>query len=172
MKLFMFQVGGNFRNSNVELHDIRFSIGDKVEDCFADLRAQWWGDQAKFHIDCWGAVEQADGHDVALVTDAPDPSPERLFFINLGGYDPAQFTELHKNVLIVAEDANAAKSRALAQVAGWTLPHRDKLFEVDQTVDLSASLRHYGCFLRLTKASAPRPFAFTADYIRIDEAGH
>lgn len=165
----MFQLGGNFRNSNVELHDIRFSVGEKPEDCHADLRAQWWGDQAKLHVDCWGAVEQADGHDVALVTDAPETTPERLFFVNLGGYDPAEFTELHRNVLIVAKDANAAKTRALALVQDWARPHKDNLFEVDQTVDLSNALRQYGVHLRLTKASEEKPFKFTADYIRIDK---
>ncbi|WP_370677142.1 DUF1543 domain-containing protein [Pleomorphomonas sp. PLEO] len=170
MKLFMFQVGGNFRNSNVELHDIRFSIGDKVEDCFADLRAQWWGDKAKFHVDCWAAIEQADGHDITLRTTAPEPTPNRLFFINLGGYDPAEFTEQHKNVLIVAEDANAAKAKALKLVKGWKQPHKDKLFEVDQAVDLSAALRQYGHFIHLTKASEMKPFEFTADYILIDKA--
>ena len=170
MKLFMFQLGGNFRNSNVELHDIRFSIGEKPEDCYADLRAQWWGDQAKLHVDCWGAVEQADGHDVTLTTDAHAATADRLFFVNLGGYDPAEFTELHRNVLIVAPNADTAKTRALALVKGWAQPHKDKLFEVDQTLDLSNTLRHYGCFLRLTKASEEKPFKFVADYIRIDKA--
>lgn len=166
----MFQVGGNFRNSNVELHDIRFSIGDKVEDCFADLRAQWWGDKAKFHVDCWAAVEQADGHDITLQSTAPEPTPNRLFFVNLGGYDPAEFTEQHRNVLIVAEDAKAAKSRALKLVKGWQQPHKDKLFEVDQAVDLSAALKRYGYFIHLTKASEVTAFTFVADYILIDKA--
>lgn len=165
----MFQLGGNFRNSNVELHDLRFSVGENPEDCHADLRAQWWGDQAKLHVDCWGAVEQADGHDVTLVTDGPEATADRLFFVNLGGYDPAEFTELHKNVLIVAEDANAAKVRALALVKDWARPHKDNLFEVDQTLDLSNALRQSGIHIRLTKASEEKPFKFVADYIRIDK---
>ena len=61
MKLFMFYVGGNCGNSNVELHDVRFSIGETAEDCHDDLRRQWWGDPESLHLDCWGAVEQADG---------------------------------------------------------------------------------------------------------------
>jgi uncharacterized protein DUF1543 len=40
-KLFMFYVGGNFRNSNIELHDVRFSFVSSAEDCHADLRRQW-----------------------------------------------------------------------------------------------------------------------------------
>ena len=36
----------------------------------------------------------------------------KLFFVNLGGYDPDEFTELHKNVLLVAPDAKTAKAKA------------------------------------------------------------
>jgi hypothetical protein len=167
MKLFMFQVGGNFRNSNVELHDIRFAIGETVEDCYADLRRQWWGDPESLHLDCWGAVEQADGYDVSLVAGDGEPTADRLFFVNLGGYSPTEFTELHRNVLIVAEDAATAKAKALTLVQDWSLPHKDRLFEVDKAVDLSAMLQREGYAIRLGKADQPKPFAFTCNYVPI-----
>ena len=167
MKLFMFYVGGNFRNSNIELHDVRFSIGETAEDCHGDLRGQWWGDPDSLHLDCWGAVEQADGFDVALAKDAPRDATNKLFFVNLGGYDPAEFTELHRNVLLVAPDANAAKARAKAGVKHWTTPHKDRLFEVEQAVDLSAQMQRYGYSLVLTKASSEKPFSFVCKYLPI-----
>jgi hypothetical protein len=167
MKLFMFYIGGNFRNSNVELHDVRFSIGETPEDCHADLRRQWWGDPESLHLDCWGAVEQADGFDVALTTDTPRDGANRLFFVNLGGYDPGEFTELHKNVLLVAPDANAAKARAKAGIKHWATPHKDRLFEVEQAVDLSASMQRYGYSLKLTKARTEKPFVFVCRYLPI-----
>jgi hypothetical protein len=34
MKLFMFCVGGNCGNSNVELHDVRFWVGETPQDCY------------------------------------------------------------------------------------------------------------------------------------------
>jgi hypothetical protein len=80
MKLFMFYVGGDCGNSNVELHDVRFSIGRAPEDCFEDLRRQWWGEPRSLHLDCWGAVEQADGYDVELSTEAPAETQNKLFF--------------------------------------------------------------------------------------------
>ena len=163
----MFYVGGNFRNSNVELHDVRFSIGETAGDCHEDLRRQWWGDPESLHLDCWGAVEQADGFDVALTKDAPGGDGSRLFFVNLGGYDPAEFTELHKNVLLVAPDANAAKVKAKAGIRHWTTPHKDRLFEVEQAVDLTTLMRHCGYSLRLTKATSERPFVFVCKYLVI-----
>ena len=167
MKLFMFQVGGNFRNSNVELHDIRFSIGETVEDCYTDLRSQWWGDPQSLHLDCWGAVEQVDGHDVTLKAEAGPPAVDRLFFVNLGGYSPTEFTELHRNVLIVAQDAAAAKAKALTLVQDWSLPHKDRLFEVDKAVDLSATLRQRGYSIHLERATELKPFVFTCNYVPI-----
>jgi hypothetical protein len=111
MKLFMFYVGGNCGNSNVELHDVRFAIGQTPEDCFEDLRRQWWGEPKSLHLDCWGAVEQADGYDIELFR-SPEGEQQKLFFVNLGGYDPSEFTELHRNVLIISPDEAAAKAKS------------------------------------------------------------
>jgi hypothetical protein len=165
MKLFMFYVGGNCGNSNVELHDVRFSIGETAEDCHDDLRRQWWGEPKSLHLDCWGEVNQADGFDVALTPEAPRAGVDNLFFVNLGGYDPLEFSELHKNILVVATDANAAKAKALSQAQNWSQPHRDKLFEVEKTVDITALLQRYGVFLTLTKAAQEKQFAFVCQYL-------
>lgn len=170
MKLFMFYVGGDCGNSNVELHDVRFSIGNSPEDCHADLRRQWWGDPKSLHLDCWGAVEQADGFDVVLTTGTPPAGAEKLFFVNLGGYDPSEFSELHRNLLLVADDAKAAKAKALAQVKHWTVPHKDNLFEVEKAIDLTALLQQSGYSLTLTKAASEKPFAFVCAYLPIAQA--
>ena len=167
MKLFMFYVGGNCGNSNVELHDVRFSIGETAEDCHADLRRQWWGDADGLHLDCWGAIEQADGFDLTLTTDAPGDGDEKLFFVNLGGYDPAEFSELHRNILLVTRDAAVAKQRAKAQIQHWASPHRDKLFDVEKAMDVTALMQRYGYSLRLTKAVREKPFAFVCQYLPI-----
>ena len=167
MKLFMFYVGGDCGNSNVELHDVRFSIGETPEDCRDDLRKQWWGDPKSLHLDCWGEVEQADGYDVAVTRDPSLAGAEKLFFVNLGGYDPKEFSELHKNILLVASDAKAATAKALTRIRSWALPHKDNIFEVEKTVDVTAMMERYGCALTLTKASREKPFRFECDYVPI-----
>ena len=167
MKLFMFYVGGRYRNANVELHDVRFSLGPSFESCFEDLRRQWWGDPDSLHLDCWGAVEQADGFDIEISAEPASERADRLFFANMGGYDPREFAELHRNVLIVADSAASAKARALAAIKGWALPHKDNLFEVENLLDLNALASGYGRGLRLTRAIVARPFAFACDYLPI-----
>jgi hypothetical protein len=165
MKLFMFYVGGNCGNSNVELHDVRFSIGKVPEDCHDDLRRQWWGDPKSLHLDSWGIVEQADGYDVTLTT-APQDDPDlKLFFVNLGGYDPNTFGELHKNVLIASPDIKRAKQKALRQVNDWVQPHKDRIFDIEQAIDLTALTGQYGCNLSLRPAVEPKPFVFQCLYL-------
>ena len=164
MKLFMFYVGGSCRNSNIELHDVRFSVGDTAEACHEDLKRQWWGDPESLHLDCWGGVDQADGFDVEVTADMIEAGEERLFFVNMGGYDPREFSELHRNVLLVARDAKAAKQRALSLVQNWTLPHKDNLFEVENLLDLSTMAEDRGYRVKLTKAVAEKLFEFSCDY--------
>ncbi len=172
MKLYMFYIGGSFRNANVELHDVRFCVGETAETCHDDLRRQWWGDPESLHLDCWGQVEQADGFDIAITADAV-ASDERLFFANMGGYDPREFAELHRNVLIVAADVKTAKQRALSLIGNWSLPHKDNLFEVEKLLDLSKLAAERGFGLKLTRAVAEKPFEFCCDYrpIGIPAAG-
>ena len=136
MTLFMFYVGGDCGHSNVELHDVRFSVGETAEDCRADLRKQWWGDPKSLHLDRWGEVEQADGY-VALAPGRAPAGTEKLFFVNLGGYDPDEFSGLHKNILLVAPDAKAATAEALTRIRSWALPHKDNVFEVEKAVDVT-----------------------------------
>jgi hypothetical protein len=167
VKLFMFYVGGRCRNSNIELHDVRFSVGDTIEACYEDLRRQWWGDPESLHLDCWGRVDQADGFDVEVTAETIEAGDERLFFANMGGYDPREFTELHRNILLVAPDAKTAKQRALSLIERWALPHKDNLFEVENLLDLSKAAADGGYRLKLTKAVAEKPFEFRCDYLPI-----
>ena len=167
MKLFMFYIGGNCGTSNVELHDVRFSVGATPEDCYADLRRQWWGDPESLHLDSWGEVQQADGHDISIARGPAPETAQKLFFVNLGGYDAAEFGELHKNLLIVAVDAKAAKAKALTHVNGWFLPHKDRVFEVEKAVDITAAVGRDGYALTLTQADTERPFSFTCNYVPI-----
>lgn len=162
--LYMFYVGGMVEGCQVELHDMRFAVGSSPEDCYGQLVDQWWGIPESFHLDAWGPVLHADGFNVAVTRGAP--GPQRLWFVNLGGYDPAKFTELHHNALVVAPDARAAKQRALAQVEGWESPHKDFVANVETAVDLTAQLGQGGWGIILTQGPA-KPFQFEARYVPV-----
>ena len=48
-------------------------------------------------------------YDIVINNTKPKEFDKKLYFINLGGYDKTQFTELHKNVFIVADNEHQAK---------------------------------------------------------------
>ena len=41
--LFLVVVGGRYPKANIELHDVRWVIGSKIEDTFDQLRNDWFG---------------------------------------------------------------------------------------------------------------------------------
>ena len=48
--LFLVVVGGRSPKANVELHDVRWVIGTKIEDTFDQLRNDWFGSNNGLHI--------------------------------------------------------------------------------------------------------------------------
>jgi hypothetical protein len=164
-KLFAVYVGGRVEGCHVELHDMRFAVGATIEDCFDDLKAQWWGLPESLHLDAFGALETVDGFAVTI-GDRPQDSGAKLFFVNLGGYDPEKFDELHRNVFVVASDWRAAKKKALALVEDWTSPHKDNVFEIETIVDVADAITP-GRFVHLTPDATEKPFRFEARYIPI-----
>jgi hypothetical protein len=116
------------------------------------------GVSLKVYIDCRGILEVIDGYRVTL-EEKPFYGPERPYFANLGGYDPAQFIELHRTVFLVARDEKDAKSRALKTVRTWTSSHKDDLFAIDTLLPIGPSFN--GHYVHLTKTDAPAAFPFS-----------
>lgn len=168
-KLFMVYVGGHTETSNVEVHDIRFVVGETIEDCIPDLRAQWWGDPDTLHLDCWGEVRSVDDYEVVLSEKPPQEGKDKLFFVNLGGYDPEIYDELHKNMIVAAESEAWAKHKAKETVKHWRVPHKDTLFEVEKALDVSALLEKHGLYVHLNRTDAPPAFQFECLYTPISE---
>lgn len=169
-QLFVFYVGGAVKGAHLELHDTRFVVGESAEACWPALKAQWWGEPTSLHLDAWGPLRWADGHRVDVVEGDADNGDLKLWFVHLGGYAPAQFTELHDNRFIVAPDARTAKMRALEQSgakAGWVSPHKDALMAVDAAIDVAASAAPGGVSVKLTPDDSALPFEFEARYVPI-----
>ena len=168
MKLFAIYVGGEVEGGNIEVHDMRFVAASSLKDTHADLVEQWWGKPKSLHIDCWAEITHADGYDVSLHP-APFAGPLRLYYVNMGGYDKSHFTELHRNLFVVAENVTEARRRAKAAIIGWDHPHRDDLYEADQIFCLNNAMRPTRLYIHLTPAKAVRPLTFTCRYVRIGQ---
>lgn len=168
MNLFVIYIGGSHAQSLIELHDMRFVIADTIEDTYPALRKSWWGTPTSLHLDAWGILKYADGYDISISNQPEKNSIQQLYFINLGGYDHNQFTELHKNVFVVAENEAQAKQKALQQVKNWQSPHRDNLHQVENIVNVSVLFANQqNHYLHLQETFNEKPFEFTCLYTPI-----
>ncbi len=127
-------LGGRTARSHIELHDVRFVVGRCIDDTLNELRHQWFGQRQGLHLDAWMAVHAIDGWTVRVRPLEPgaDLRPERLWFVNLGGYRPDALAELHHFGLVVARSPQAAKAAAKRQwLSGALQQHKDDLACVD-----------------------------------------
>lgn len=163
MKLFAIYVGGEHPSANIEVHDIRFVVARSLDETHDHLVREWWGRPGSLHIDCWSEISQADGHRVHLRAE-PSTSEQRLYYVNLGGYDRVEFSERHKNVFVVARSLAEAKSRALTKAKGWTDLHRDDLYEAEQAFALDQVTGLERLHIHLEPADGLEDSPFTCKY--------
>ena len=167
MKLFAIYIGGEHPGANIEVHDMRFVV---AADHRSDLRRLCWpsggASPGSLHVDCWAEIAQADGYEVIL---RPEPfeGPERLYYVNLGGYDGVNFAEQHRNVFVVADSLPAAKARAIQRAADWTDAHRDEMYEAEQAFALDAAAEAQRLHIHLTPSLMTGDPAFTCHYTPI-----
>ncbi|BBN82667.1 hypothetical protein PA25_26520 [Pseudoalteromonas sp. A25] len=131
MQLFMVYLGGRVNGCHIEMHDVRFVIGDKIEACYQKLKAQWVGDKAAVHMDAYVAIKHVDGYEVSLTKKRPEHSL-KLYFVNMGAYVPERLAEQHDFALFVAHNTHEAKAKAKQQLlSGMSHLHKDNLHDVD-----------------------------------------
>lgn len=163
MKLFAIYIGGEHPGANIEVHDMRFVVAPAIEATYPTLLAQWWGREGSLHVDCWSEISQADGYEVSL---RPEPyeGKEKLYYVNLGGYDGVAFAEQHRNVFVVADSLPAAKARAIRLASDWTDAHRDEMYEAEQAFALDDAAQAQRLHIHLTPRLISGDPAFTCHY--------
>ena len=137
--LFLVVLGGRAKNANVELHDVRWVIGSRIEDTYDRLRSEWFGILEGLHIDSYKKINYVDGYKINLknvenkkiINNEPfnqNNTEKNLWFINIGGYDPSSMQEKHEFGLVVASSSQDAKNRAkLKWLKGYKKKHKDDL---------------------------------------------
>ncbi|WP_432711599.1 DUF1543 domain-containing protein [Pedobacter sp.] len=113
-KLYMLLLGSKAPQRNVEQHDVFFGIATSLKELVPQINAFWPEAGASIHIDAWREVNNVNGFQVNIATkeSSNPPSMKKLFFINLGGYQPNKFEEQHYTVLSVQEDMAQAIKEA------------------------------------------------------------
>lgn len=168
MKLFFIYIGGTHEKALIELHDVRLVLAEKIEDTFDYLRDNWWGTPESLHLDAWGELTYADGHKIILSKDPlPETQTKKLYFVNLGGYSETEFTELHKNIFVVAENDSKAKVRALKTILGWNSHHRDYQHEIEKILEVQKLTNCDQYNIHLIPTKEEEEFKFTCKYLPI-----
>ena len=158
--LFIVMLGGRHARANTEVHDVVLAVGDSLEGVYPQLQHAWFGEQKGLHIDAWAQMNgvEFDGKNYQIqFTDAqPNQAEEKLWLINLGGYDAREFGELHRYVLVVAQNAMVAKQRGKAYFAQhWQKQHTDHVLDVDDCIAID---HVYGRYIQLVEG------AFSGNY--------
>lgn len=169
MKLFAVFLGGSHPRASIEVHDMRFVIGETLEATYPELRAGWWGKPGSLHIDGYAELSEVDGWQVELL---PGPSPEAprraLWFVNLGGYAPGLFGEQHHYLFLAGTEKSDIWKRARSLAPNWSGRHKDNLFSVEDVIGVRELLSPDGWSLRLeTPAAGRAPLRLVSDYIRL-----
>ena len=137
--LFIVMLGGRHARANTEVHDVVLAVGDSLEDIYPQLKNAWFGEQKGLHVDAWaqiyGVAFEGQNYQVQFTDAAPNQADQKLYLLNLGGYDAREFGELHRYVLVVAQNAMVAKQRGKAYFAQhWQKQHTDRVLDVDDCI--------------------------------------
>ena len=146
--LFLVVVGGRSPKANIELHDVRWVIGSKIEDTFDQLRNDWFGADNGLHIDSYKKIDSIDGYKINLRNKENNEPKNKIFkkdkitnkklwFVNIGGYDPSSMQEKHEFGLIVASSPSEAKTKAKSK---WLIDckkrHKDDISAIKKFTDV------------------------------------
>ena len=146
--LFLVVIGGKAPKANIELHDVRWVVGSKIEDTFNSLRVSWFGSPEGLHIDSYKKIKSVDGYKINLINIEEDKfkknnlhedskNKKKLWFVNLGGYEKNSMQERHEFGLVVAKNSRDAKKIAKSKwLLGFTKIHKDNLFSFENISDV------------------------------------
>ena len=144
--LFLVVLGGRAIKANVELHDVRWVVGSRIEDTFDVLRNDWFGNFEGLHIDSYKKIKHVDGYKINLKNIESkklknrkffneNTSKNNLWFVNIGGYDPNSMQEKHEFGLVVASSKLEAKNLAKSKwLIGFKKKHKDDIASLNKLI--------------------------------------
>lgn len=158
VKLYMLLLGAYPPGRHIEQHDIFFSIAPSVKALVPEIKAYWPDAGERVHIDAYREVQKVGAYRVQVVPKGTELSASgvKLFFVNLGGYLPDTFDELHYKMLIAAvSEADAireAKETAFYKHTGFGTAHShiddkygvdvDDIFQIEEILSDDIKMKY------------------------------
>ena len=146
--LYLVVLGGRAEKANIELHDVRWVVGSKIEDTYDTLRKDWFGSSKGLHIDSYKKIQYIDGHKINLINVDKNKIGKKqlvkkiipkknLWFVNIGGYDSTSMQEKHEFGLVIASSKLEAKNIAKSKwLIGCKKKHKDDLASLEMLISL------------------------------------
>ena len=144
--LYLVVLGGKAKKANIELHDVRWVVGSKIEDTYATLRKDWFGSSKGLHIDSYKKIKYLDGYKINLrnvekfkvnnkKSSYKSNIKKNLWFVNIGGYDPTSMQEKHEFGLVIATNKLEAKNIAKSKwLIGCKKKHKDDIASLETLI--------------------------------------
>ena len=144
--LYLVVLGGRAEKANIELHDVRWVVGSKIEDTYDTLRKDWFGSLKGLHIDSYKKIKYIDGYKINLINFEKDKIDKKqlekknkakkyLWFVNIGGYNPSSMQEKHEFGLVIASSKIEAKNIAKSKwLIGCKKKHKDDLASLEMLI--------------------------------------
>ena len=139
-------LGGKAKKANIELHDVRWVVGSKIEDTYDTLRKDWFGSSKGLHIDSYKKIKYIDGYKINLINVERNKigknqlvkkiiPKKNLWFVNIGGYDSSSMQEKHEFGLVIASSKLEAKNIAKSKwLIGCKKKHKDDLASLEMLI--------------------------------------
>ena len=139
-------LGGRVKKANIELHDVRWIVGSKIEDTYDTLRKDWFGSPKGLHIDSYKKIKYLDGYKINLRKvenlkinnnkfSNKSNTKKNLWFVNIGGYDPTSMQEKHEFGLVIAKNKLEAKNIAKSKwLIGCKKKHKDDIASLEKLI--------------------------------------
>ena len=144
--LYLVVLGGRAEKANIELHDVRWVVGSKIEETYDTLRKDWFGSSKGLHIDSYKKIQYIDGHKINLIKVDKNKIGKKqlvkqiipkknLWFVNIGGYDSTSMQEKHEFGLVIASSKLEAKNIAKSKwLIGCKKKHKDDLASLEMLI--------------------------------------
>ena len=141
--LYLVVLGGRANKANIELHDVRWVVGSKIQDTYDTLRKDWFGSSKGLHIDSYKKIKSIDGYKINLINVEnyekekkplvkKNKAKKYLWFVNVGGYNPTSLQEKHEFGLVTASNKLEAKNIAKSKwLIGCKKKHNDDIASLE-----------------------------------------
>ncbi len=133
-KIYAIYLGGSHNQTNIEVHDLVFTVGQDIESCYEFCVNNWFG-TGRPHLDGYFEIETSQD---SVDTENKEYS---LFCLNFGGYLPNQLAEIHEFILVLAKTKGEAikQGKRNLQLKFHDL-HMDECFEIDDIINISQKI--------------------------------